>query len=38
MRVCAQLLNCLLLFVTSWIVAHHASFSMEFSRQAVTIS
>ena len=31
--VCAQLLSCVLLFATSWPVAHQASLSMEFSRQ-----
>ena len=31
--VCAQLLSCVLLFATSWPVAHQAPLSMEFSRQ-----
>ena len=28
-----KLLSCILLFVTSWIAAHQAPLSMEFSRQ-----
>ena len=31
--VCAQLLGCVLLFVTVWTVAHQALLPMEFSRQ-----
>ena len=31
--VCAQLLSCVHLFVTSWTVAHQAPLSTEFSRQ-----
>ena len=30
---CACMLNCVLLFVTPWVVARHVPLSMEFSRQ-----
>ena len=33
MHVCAQLLNCVRLFATPWIVACQAPLSMEFPRQ-----
>ena len=32
-RVCAQSLSCVQLFVTPWTVSHQAPLSMEFSRQ-----